>query len=67
MKILIEGHSYPKARIEEICGNFEKSEGDIIKVSKVGYFFNRNLENGVGDGVLCLPKVSQDEGKETYL
>lgn len=67
MKILIEGHSYPKARIEEICGNFEKSEGDIIKVSKVGYFFNRNLENGVGDCVLCLPKVIKDEGKETYL
>lgn len=67
MKILIEGHSYDRSRIEKICGNFEKAEGNKIKVSKIGYFFNPDIESGVGDCVLCLPKVIKDEGKETYL
>lgn len=63
MKILIEGHSYEKSLIEDICGGFEVAENGCIKVSKIGYYFNP----AIGDCVICLPKAIKDHGKETYL
>lgn len=57
MKILVEGHSYDAALVRDICRDFETAADDRkIKVTKVGYYFNSNIN----DCVLCLPKVVSD-------
>lgn len=66
MKILVEGHTYPKSRVEKICGNFEQAKDGFIKVSKVGYYFNPSIN----DSVICLPKIVKDcttDDRVTYL
>lgn len=64
MKILVEGHSYDAALVRDICRDFETAADDgKIKVTKVGYYFNSNIN----DCVLCLPKVVSDAFGGTVL
>lgn len=66
MKILVEGHKYQQSLVEKICGNFEQADNGVIKVSKVGYYFNP----AINDCVICLPKVIKDSTEDscnTYL
>lgn len=56
MKILIEGHTYEAEKVKDICGEFEEAINGEIKVSKIGYYFNPEIN----DCVICLPKVVSD-------
>ena len=54
MKILIEEQYYPADVVRDLCGDFgEPNSNGEIKISRVGYFFNHK----VSDGIICLPKV----------
>ena len=63
MKILIEEQYYPADNVRDLCGDFGKpnSEGKI-KVSGVGYFFNKKTS----DCVICLPKVVMVKKNDVY-
>lgn len=61
MKILVEGHTYDAALVKDICGDFAQASDGKVKISRVGYWFSRQI----GDCILSLPKVVTDEGGKT--
>ena len=63
MKILIEGHTYQESLIKDICGDFEIPINGLIKVSKIGYYFNPSIY----DCVVCLPKIVIDSNGTSVL
>lgn len=63
MKILIEGHTYQESLIKDICGDFEIPINGLIKVSKIGYYFNPSIN----DCVVCLPKIVIDSNGTSVL
>ena len=63
MKILIEEQYYPADKVGNLCGDFGKPNNDgEIKVSGVGYFFNKRTS----DCVICLPKTIMFKENEEY-
>ena len=63
MKILIEEQYYPADKVGNLCGDFGKPNNTgEIKVSGVGYFFNKRTS----DCIICLPKAIMFKENDEY-